>query len=139
MNGPSTLTFPQDSDRFKNTLRIIRRDNSCFDFGSWGVALADAKKRLRLVNVILMNASVRGPFLPAYAHSSNWVDGLVIRRRTVKDAILVRNPQSPLVEHHRHGHDVRPFPAFSVGAIDSKAGQSDVAPQQRQEAVDPVC
>ena len=26
--------IPQDSDRFKNTLRIIRRDNSCFDFGS---------------------------------------------------------------------------------------------------------
>jgi hypothetical protein len=77
VNGPSSLKFPQDSDRFKNTLRIIRRDNSCFDFGSWGVALADARKRLRLVNVILMNASVRGPFLPAYAHSSNWVDGFL--------------------------------------------------------------
>ena len=31
VNGPSSLKFPADSDRFKNTLRIIRRDNSCFD------------------------------------------------------------------------------------------------------------
>ena len=46
----------------------MRRDNSVSDFCPVGVALADAKKRLRLVNVILMNASVRGPFLPAYAH-----------------------------------------------------------------------
>ena len=55
----STQVVLRTPDRFKNTLRIMRRDNSCFDFGSWGVALADAKKRLRLVNVILMNASVR--------------------------------------------------------------------------------
>ena len=92
VNGPSTLEFPAESDRFKNTVRVLRRDNTCFDFGSWGVALADARKRIgRLINVILMNASVRGPFLPAYART-NWVDGfLSLLRKDVALAGLAIN------------------------------------------------
>lgn len=45
------------------------RDNSCFDLGTYGVVLNenDGANVRRYKRFVLMNASVRGPFVPAWA------------------------------------------------------------------------
>ena len=55
---------------------VIERENRCFDFGAWGVGLEAAAARFgargRHTHVVLMNASVRGPFLPRFEARPWW-------------------------------------------------------------------
>ena len=50
-------------------VRVIRRNNTCFDLGSHGVVLDQLEAEGRLAQytaIILMNASIIGPMLPTY-------------------------------------------------------------------------
>ena len=50
-------------------VRVIRRENTCFDLGSYGVVLDQLEAEGRLSQYtafILMNASVIGPVIPTY-------------------------------------------------------------------------
>lgn len=62
----------------KSNIRIIRRPNTCFDIGSFGEVLrADDDALIDLYDrFILMNASVRGPFLPGWSRTQGtcWSD-----------------------------------------------------------------
>lgn len=63
MNGPHTMSISGPN------VQVIERPNTCFDFGAWAVGLAAAGD---YDYYILMNGSVRGPFLPAYELRPWW-------------------------------------------------------------------
>mmetsp|Transcript_7015 Transcript_7015/g.19104 ORF Transcript_7015/g.19104 Transcript_7015/m.19104 type:complete len:1431 (-) Transcript_7015:144-4436(-) len=62
VNGNTTIHFPH-----RPQLRVIFRENTCFDFGAWGFGLEAAVATGKTyAYYILMNSSVRGPFFPFY-------------------------------------------------------------------------
>lgn len=59
-------------------VRAVHRDNTCFDIGAYGVVLRADGLWTRYRRFILMNASVRGPFMPTYAPGC-WMDAFLGR------------------------------------------------------------
>lgn len=56
-------------------IRIIERENRCFDLGGFHEILAaDPALRSRYKRFIFLNASLRGPFLPPWATGVCWSD-----------------------------------------------------------------
>lgn len=57
-------------------VKIIKRDNTCYDLGSIGEILRSNNYELvkKYKKFILMNSSVRGPFLPKWAANECWSD-----------------------------------------------------------------
>ena len=51
-----------------NNVRIIKKNNTCFDFGSYSIALTQLPPN-NYKRYILLNASVRGPFVPMYVNA----------------------------------------------------------------------
>ena len=61
-NGCHSLDWPAGDN-----IIVVERENACFDFGAWSAGLRAARARGVLFEyAIFLNASVRGPFLPAY-------------------------------------------------------------------------
>ncbi|KAF3274846.1 hypothetical protein TWF970_007558 [Orbilia oligospora] len=56
-------------------IKVIRRDNTCFDLGSYAEVLTRNDNELikKYNKFILMNASIRGPFLPSWSREC-WTD-----------------------------------------------------------------
>jgi len=50
----------------KPNVLIIRRENTCYDIGTWPIAIKMAEDHFKtsFKRFILMNSSVRGPFFP---------------------------------------------------------------------------
>lgn len=57
-------------------VRIVQRENKCFDIGAHGEVLRMDDLWKGYKRFILMNASVRGPFLPTYVPSC-WMDAFL--------------------------------------------------------------
>lgn len=85
-------------------IRAVHRNNTCYDLGSHGEILAADGLWMQYRRFILMNASVRGPFLPTWADSLCWTDRLLSK---ITDDVKVRTalwppgpafPLIPLVE-----------------------------------------
>ena len=71
VNGCHTVDFQAAAE--KANVAVVERDNTCFDFGAWGVGFeAAAARGVAFDAVIVLNASVRGPFLPAYEARRWW-------------------------------------------------------------------
>ncbi|CAK4034116.1 Hypothetical predicted protein [Lecanosticta acicola] len=62
-------------------VRVIERENTCLDLGAyWEVLRADDSRLARAYKrYILMNASLRGPFLPSSSRSVCWSDAYMDR------------------------------------------------------------
>lgn len=60
-------------------VRTIRRDNTCYDLGSHAEVLLGGGLWRRYSRFVLMNASVRGPFMPAWAGGLCWTERLLSR------------------------------------------------------------
>lgn len=62
-------------------VRFVRHANECFDWGTFGWALEHKLVDIRKYKYfIMLNSSVRGPFLPPYWPSNlHWSDGLTSR------------------------------------------------------------
>ena len=67
VNGPHSLR----PEQFAKDDTIIERENEGFDFGAWAVGLERAPNEA-YTHVVLMNASVRGPYLPLYELRPWW-------------------------------------------------------------------
>ena len=69
-NGDSAATelIPQ-----MDNVQLVQRDNSCFDLGAIGQVLMKDDLWKKYKKFITMNASIRGPFLPAYSEAC-WMD-----------------------------------------------------------------
>jgi hypothetical protein len=59
-----------DAPKLPN-VRVVQRENTCFDAGGYSHAL-DLVKSQSYTHFILMNGSVRGPFLPVYLSGIHW-------------------------------------------------------------------
>ncbi|KAJ0120793.1 hypothetical protein J7T55_015528 [Diaporthe amygdali] len=55
-------------------VKIVHRENKCFDLGGMGEILRKDDLWKRYKRFITMNASIRGPFLPRYARTACWSD-----------------------------------------------------------------
>ena len=60
-NGCHSVDWPAGDN-----VIVVERENTCFDFGAWSAGLRAAGAGVEFAYAIFLNASVRGPFLPAY-------------------------------------------------------------------------
>ena len=63
VNGKSTVSFP----KFAN-VEVVVRSNTCFDIGTWGLFVQQRKREY--AHFVVINTSLRGPFLPYYWDTS---------------------------------------------------------------------
>lgn len=74
LNGAHSLSG--DAFGSGQNVLVVERENACFDFGAWAVGLEFASERFgrlaRYSHFVLMNASVRGPFLPLFEARPWW-------------------------------------------------------------------
>ncbi|KAH8683134.1 hypothetical protein BGZ60DRAFT_212843 [Tricladium varicosporioides] len=70
MNGETTATelIPKESH-----IRIVQRENDCYDMGAYAEVLTTDSLYQRYKHFIMLNASIRGPFLPYWARGC-WSD-----------------------------------------------------------------
>lgn len=59
-------------------IRIVKRDNKCFDIGAMGEVLRQDDLWKKYKRFITMNASIRGPFFPVHSPSC-WTDTFLNR------------------------------------------------------------
>ncbi|KAL8672109.1 MAG: hypothetical protein Q9168_003415 [Polycauliona sp. 1 TL-2023] len=60
-------------------IRVIRRENTCYDMGSYGVVLRDLGESIKQYKrFILLNSSIRGPFVPHWSQEC-WSDAYLGR------------------------------------------------------------
>lgn len=71
VNGDHTVKFPE-----LNNLKVMLRNNSCLDFGSWGIGLMNRTKSHG--HFFVLNASVKGPFLPSW-YTAHWSRTMISR------------------------------------------------------------
>lgn len=57
-------------------VKIVRRENKCFDIGAHGEVLRQDDLWKKYKRFITMNASIRGPFVPTY-YPSCWMDAFL--------------------------------------------------------------
>ena len=57
-----------------HNIKIVQRENKCFDLGSMGEVLRKDNLWKQYKRFITMNASIKGPFLPRYASTACWTD-----------------------------------------------------------------
>lgn len=57
-------------------VKIVQRENTCFDIGAHGEVLRKDDLWKKYKRFIIMNASIRGPFIPTYV-SSCWTDSFL--------------------------------------------------------------
>lgn len=60
----------------KPNIETVVRNNTCYDLGSHGEVLTMGDRWLKYKKFIMMNASVRGPFMPHWAEAC-WSDRLL--------------------------------------------------------------
>jgi hypothetical protein len=88
LNGPTDAaniipTFPN--------IRIIQRENDCYDLGAYAEVLQKDNLWKRYEKFIMLNASLRGPFMP-YWSGDCWMD-MYLRKLT--EEVKVLSPFSP--------------------------------------------
>lgn len=77
----------------KPNIKVVMRDNSCYDLGSHAEVLLKDDLWLQYKRYILMNASVRGPFVPHWADAC-WSERLLSK---VTNEVKVSDSQIPYV------------------------------------------
>ena len=64
VNGDAQFAFPKHPN-----LEVIYRKNTCFDIGTWGGIVLQNRRKYRYF--VVLNSSVRGPYLPAWWSSED--------------------------------------------------------------------
>lgn len=70
----------------KPNIRVVRRNNTCFDLGAHGEVLRENDLWKKYKRFITLNASIRGPFVPRWSRSC-WSDVYLSR---VTEKVKVR-------------------------------------------------
>lgn len=73
------------------SIRTVRRSNTCYDLGSHAEVLSTDDLWRRYSKFILMNASVRGPFIPTWADGACWTNQLLAK---ITEEVKVRKSLS---------------------------------------------
>ncbi|KAF3083159.1 hypothetical protein TWF569_006850 [Orbilia oligospora] len=78
LNGPTTIEpfIPTH----KPNIKIVRRENKCFDLGAYADVLQrnDGELMKKYKRFIMMNGSVRGPFMPSWSREC-WSDAMLAK------------------------------------------------------------
>ncbi|KAK7757739.1 hypothetical protein SLS62_000117 [Diatrype stigma] len=74
-------------------IRVVQRPNVCFDLGAYGEVLREGDLWRKYKRFITMNASIRGPFIPAWSKHC-WSDAFLDR---LSDDVKVTHPTHPHV------------------------------------------
>ncbi|KAI8823999.1 uncharacterized protein EV422DRAFT_518560 [Fimicolochytrium jonesii] len=125
---PSNITIPE---HYPN-IYVWQKENACYDLGSFkqGVERMRDVYKKTYIKYLVVNASVRGPFLPTYAQHSCWADLFTSRlSSTVKmvgttyncDEWFPKHVQSMLLAFDQVGYDA------AIGPMD--------CPKQLSEAI----
>lgn len=80
-------------------IRIVQRNNTCYDLGAHGEVLTTDDLWLKYKKFIMMNASVRGPFMPHWAEAC-WSDRMLSKVTTHVKVCL--SSQTHLFSFRRH-------------------------------------
>lgn len=88
LNGQTKIDKIIPSDR--PNVRFINRPNTCFDLGAHAEVLLKDDLYKKYKRFILLNASIRGPYLP-YWSGSCWSD-LYLKRVTEQVKVWMRTP-----------------------------------------------
>lgn len=78
-------------------VRIVQRDNDCYDLGAYAEVLQKDDLWKGYGKFIMLNASLRGPFMP-YWSDSCWMD-MYLRKLT--EEVKVLNPSQPTISNKR--------------------------------------
>lgn len=82
-------------------IRIVRRENKCYDIGAMGEILRQDDLWKKYKRFITMNASIRGPFFPVHSPSC-WTDKFLGR---ITDKVKVGGPSHPAtLQFHTGGN-----------------------------------
>jgi hypothetical protein len=57
----------------KSNIKVIQRPNECYDIGAYGETLTNGDLYMKYKRFIMLNASIRGPFLPYWSEQC-WSD-----------------------------------------------------------------
>lgn len=101
MNGVSAADLPVfEIPQGASNIRTVLRDNTCFDIGAYGEVLRSPEQFTKIgwgsarmplwqryKRFILLNSSVRGPFLPHWGQGACWSD-LFVQRVTVDTKLV---------------------------------------------------
>lgn len=79
-------------------VRIVQRENTCFDIGAHGEVLRQDDLWKKYKRFITMNASVRGPFIPTWSKDC-WTDAF-LNKITDKVKVRCRRGHCPFLSHH---------------------------------------
>lgn len=79
-------------------IRVVQRENKCFDIGAHGEVLRQDDLWKRYKRFIMMNASIRGPFSPTYFPSC-WMDAFLGK---ITDKVKVRRRRGEFVHMRTH-------------------------------------
>ncbi|RKO86816.1 hypothetical protein BDK51DRAFT_24127, partial [Blyttiomyces helicus] len=112
----------------RSNIHILRRENSCYDLGSFKVGVEHLEQTLGKTykRLMMINASVRGPFMPTYTPGC-WIDNFLSRLQ--KDVKLVgttfncadrRHVQSQVIAVDRQGYElIAPALACHANLVDA--------------------
>jgi hypothetical protein len=70
----------------RHNVHIVERENTCFDLGAYGEVLLKNKLWKKYKRFIMVNASMRGPFIPTWS-TSCWTDAFFSK---LNDRVKVR-------------------------------------------------
>ena len=112
LNGETSIehAIPKNMSHIK----VIKRDNTCFDLGAMGLVLKSNNNALvkQYKRFILMNSSIRGPFIPTWAKGC-WSDYFLSKvTEKVKlvgvsvNCLPVRHVQSMIIATDSIGLDI---------------------------------
>jgi len=92
VNGISQLERELPKDLSNVEVRL--RDNECFDLGSYGQMLGEDDRALakKYKKFILLNSSIRGPFLPVWSKDC-WSD---VYGDMITDSVKVSSTSKPI-------------------------------------------
>lgn len=72
LNGEHTVREELQAASDRNNVLVVERENTCYDFGAWGIGISSVEDLSRYSHFFFINSSVRGPFLPVYETRRWW-------------------------------------------------------------------
>jgi hypothetical protein len=112
LNGETDIDKIIPAD--KPNVRYVSRPNTCFDLGAHSEVLLDKDLYKKYTRFILMNASIRGPYLP-YWSASCWSD-LYLQKVTEDTKVCLNTPRylwSPCILYSMKGISASTFSFYT--------------------------
>ena len=110
-----------------DNIKFVKRANDCYDLGAFAEVLTTDDLYKKYNRYIMMNASIRGPFLPYYA-TGCWSD-MYLSRLTEKNKVcVVRDTYCPMSYSHPiarwYDHKLQTSKPYTVYALGNRPSRT---------------